>query len=166
MKKKSNKKCAVCYSNFVQKWGIQHGSQRYRFSNCGFCFVQKNDTVKAQNSFVWFEKWVLERQVYKYLVRDSKMSPSKLQSLFKSFLKSAPTVPIKSKQNIHLLIDATYFPNKLCLDLYYDYDINYVQLYRNTDKEKFKEIKEDLENLKRLNVQVYNVTCDGYKAIL
>jgi transposase-like protein len=109
---------------------------------------------------------VLERQVYKYLVRDSKLSQSKLQTLFKSFLKSAPTVTIKSKQNVHLLIDATYFPNKLCLVLYYDYDINYVQLYRNTDKEKFKEIKEDLENLKRLNVQVYSVTCDGHKAIL
>jgi len=50
--------------------------------------------------------------------------------------------------------------------LYYDYDIQYVQLYRETNKEKLKEIKEDLQNLKRLGVDVYSVTCDGHSAIL
>jgi hypothetical protein len=108
----------------------------------------------------------MERQVYKYLVRDSKMSQSKLQSLFKNYLSSAPTVVIKSKKNVHLLIDGTYFSNGLCLVLYYDHDIRYVQLYRHTNQEKYKEIKEDLENLKRLGVDVYSVTCDGHKAIL
>jgi len=52
------------------------------------------------------------------------------------------------------------------LILYYDYDIQYVQLYRETNKEKLKEIKEDLQNLKRLGVDVYSVTCDGHSAIL
>jgi hypothetical protein len=118
------------------------------------------------NQFVWFEKWVMERQVYKHLVRDSGMSQTKLQNLFKTYLAAAPTVAIKSKQNVHLLIDGTYFSNGLCLVLYYDHDIRYVQLYRHTNREKYKEIKEDLENLKRLNVAVYSVTCDGHKAIL
>jgi len=118
------------------------------------------------NHFVWFEKWVMERQVYKHLVRDSGMGQTKLQNLFKTYLAAAPTVAIKSKQNVHLLIDGTYFSNGLCLVLYYDHDIRYVQLYRHTNREKYKEIKEDLENLKRLNVAVYSVTCDGHKAIL
>ena len=29
-----------------------------------------------------------------------------------------------------------------------------------TNQEKYKEIKEDLENLKKLNVDVYSVTCE------
>lgn len=64
------------------------------------------------------------------------------------------------------MIDGTYFPADLCLILYYDHDLRYVQLYRHTDQERFKQIKEDLENLKKLGVDVYSVTCDGHKAIL
>lgn len=108
----------------------------------------------------------MERQVYKYLIRDSGMSQSGLQRLFSEYLKSPPKNLIKSKSNVHLLIDGTYFSNGLCLILYYDYDIQYVQLFRETNNEKFKEIKEDLENLKKLGVDVYSVTCDGHKAIL
>ena len=108
----------------------------------------------------------MERQVYKYLVRDSDISQSSLQRLFKRFLKEAPTVPIRSKNKVHLLIDGSYFPGNLCLILYYDHDLRYVQLYRHTDQEKFKQIKEDLQNLLKLGVDVYSVTCDGHKAIL
>jgi hypothetical protein len=108
----------------------------------------------------------MERQVYKHLVRDSGISQSKLQNLFRTFLAAAPPVAIKNKRNVHLLIDGTYFSNGLCLILYYDHDIRYVQLYRHTNREKYKEIKEDLDNLKRLGVDAYSVTCDGHKAIL
>lgn len=108
----------------------------------------------------------MERQVYKYLVRDSGMSQSNIQRLFKGYLSSAPTVAIRSKAKVHLLIDGSYFANGLCLILYYDHDIRYVQLYRETDGEKYREVKEDLENLKRLGVDVHSVTCDGHKAIM
>jgi hypothetical protein len=94
------------------------------------------------------------------------MSQSSLQRLFKIYLKSPPQNLIKSKGKVHLLIDGTYFANGLCLVLYYDYDIQYVQLFRETNDEKYREIKEDLENLKRLGVDVYSVTSDGHKAIL
>src|SRR6202012_3506857 len=108
----------------------------------------------------------MERQVYRYLVRDSGMSQSTVQRLFHSYLKQAPTVAIKSKTHVHLLIDGTYFSNELCLILYYDHDIRYVQLYRETDMERYKEIKEDLINLVSLGVNIYSITCDGHKAIL
>lgn len=91
----------------------------------------------------------MERHVYKNLVRDSGMSQSTIQRLFRRFLKDAPTVPIRSKGKVHLLIDGTYFPGDLCLILYYDHDLRYVQLYRHTDQERFKQIREDLENLKK-----------------
>ena len=94
------------------------------------------------------------------------MSQSSVQNLFKNYLKSAPELKIKSKTKVHLLIDGTYFSNGLCIILYYDHDIRYVQLYRKTDKEKLKEIKEDLENLKKLGVQISSITCDGHKSIL
>lgn len=108
----------------------------------------------------------MERQVYKYLVRDSGMSQSSLQRLFDQYLSSPPKNMIRSKGNVHLLIDGTYFTNGLCLVLYYDNDIQYVQLFRTTNKEKYKEIKEDLENLKNLGIQVYSVTSDGHASIL
>lgn len=108
----------------------------------------------------------MERQVYQCLIRDSKMSQSTLQRLFKFYLKEPPVNVISSKGKVHLLIDGTYFENGLCLILYYDYDIQYVQLFRQTNQEKFKEIKEDLLNLKKLGTQIYSVTCDGHKSIM
>ena len=63
---------------------------------------------------------------------------------------------LKSKTQVHLLIDGTYLPNGLCLILYYDYDIRYVQLYRTSSQEKFREIYQDLKALKSLGVQVYS----------
>jgi hypothetical protein len=65
-----------------------------------------------------------------------------------------------------LLIDATYFPNNICLVIYYQSDIKYTQLYRITDNEYFVEIREDLENIRNLGIHVKSVTCDGHKAIL
>jgi hypothetical protein len=150
----------------VIKWGIQSGKQRYKCKDCGLLFQWDNDSVKDANRFVWFKKWIIERQVYRYLIRDSGMSTSSIQRLFKRFLSQAPEVQIKLKHKTHLLIDGSYFPNGLCLILYYDHDIRYVQLYRNTTEEKFKEIYEDLLNLKKMGVDVYSVTCDGHKAIL
>ena len=108
----------------------------------------------------------MERQVYKYLIRDSGMSQSSIQRLFNSYLKQAPIVTVRNKVHVHLMIDGTYFSNELCLILYYDHDIRYVQLYRETDQEKYTEIKEDLTNLISLGVNVYSITCDGHKAIL
>ena len=52
----------------------------------------------------------MERQVYRFLVRDSGMSESSLQRLFKRFLSQAPEVTIKPKHKTHLLIDGSYFP--------------------------------------------------------
>lgn len=148
------------------KWGKRNNKQRYKCFDCNANFTTFNKVVKDANRFVWFKKWIIERQVYKYLVRDSGMSQSSIQRLFNRFLRDAPTVAINSKTKVHLLIDGSYFSNGLCLILYFDHDIRYVQLYRTTNQEKYKEIKEDLENLKRLGVDAYSFTCDGHKAIL
>lgn len=163
---KKLRKCPICEGQNAQIWGFQKGKQRYRCRDCFHNFCISNEGVSYSNQFVWFRKWIMERQVYQYLVRDSGMSQSSIQRLFKFYLKSPPENLICSKGNVHLLIDGTYFSNGLCLVLYYDYDIQYVQLFRETSDEKYKEIKEDLENLKKLGVDVYSVTCDGHKAII
>lgn len=97
---------------------------------------------------------------------EMQMSNRSISRLFKSYLNKAPQIPVKSKSKIHLLIDGTYLPNGLCLILYYDHDIRYVQLYRTSSQEKFREIYQDLKVLKSLGVQIYSVTCDGHKSIL
>lgn len=163
---KMGKRCPICTSQKVIKKGKRSGKQRYHCTECFHNFSGQNKAVSQHNQFVWFRKWVMERQVYKYLVRDSGMSQSSIQRLFDKYLCSPPKNLIRSKSHIHLLIDGTYFSNGLCLVLYYDYDIQYVQLFRHTNKEKYKEIKEDLDNLKKMGVQVYSVTCDGHKSIL
>ncbi len=108
----------------------------------------------------------MDRRVYRTLQTEMQMSSRSISRLFKNYLTTAPQIPVKSKSNIHLLIDGTYLPNGLCLILYYDHDIRYVQLYRTSSQEKFREIYQDLKALKSLGVQVYSVTCDGHKSIL
>src|SRR4029079_13830297 len=118
------------------------------------------------NRFIWFKKWVMDRRVYRTLSDEMQMSERSIGRLFKEYLNKAPAIAVKSKTQVHLLIDGTYLPNGLCLILYYDHDIRYVQLYRTSSQEKFREIYQDLKALKSLGVEVYSVTCDGHKSIL
>lgn len=60
-----------------------------------------------------------------------------------------------------MLIDGTYFKNKLCLVLYRDNNIKDTLIYRVTDGEWFDELCEDLSNLLRFGIQIESVTCDG-----
>lgn len=62
-------------------------------------------------------------------------------------------------------MDATYF-KKFCVVCYQDDEYNYTQLIRITDGEHFTEIKEDLDNLIRLGVQIESITTDGHKSAL
>lgn len=163
---KKRQKCPVCNSLKTQKWGFQNGKQRYHCTDCFNNFINTNSGVSDHNQFVWFYKWIMERQVFKTLIRDSGMSQSSIQRLFNRYLSKPPQNLIRSKSNVHLLIDGTYFSNGLCLILYYDKDLQFVQFYRHSNKEKYREIKEDLENLKRMGVSVYSVTCDGHKSII
>ena len=62
-------------------------------------------------------------------------------------------------------MDATYF-KKFCLVCYQDDFDGYTQLIRFTDKEDYLEIKEDLENLVKLGIQIESITTDGHKSVL
>lgn len=62
-------------------------------------------------------------------------------------------------------MDATYF-EKFCIVCYQDNQDGYTQLIRFTDGEHYTEIKEDLDNLLKLGVQIESITTDGHKSIL
>ena len=146
-------------------WGKQLGKQRFKCKNCGILYTQNRPEQKIQNRNIWFKKWVLERQTYKTLTRDSGLSKDTLQKTFYVLLEHAPIVRIIKRDDVHLRIDATYF-KRFCLLCYQDDEDGYIQLFRFTDGEHYDEIKEDLDNLIRLGVRLESITTDGHKSIL
>lgn len=120
---------------------------------------------KIQNRFIWFQKWILERQTYRILGRESGLSKDTLQRTFYQLLEKAPKIRIIKRQQVHLRVDATYF-EQFCLFCYQDDEDGYIQLIRFTDGEHYEEIKEDLDNLLKLGIQIESVTSDGHKSIL
>ena len=128
-------------------------------------FTRNAPEQRDQNRFIWFKKWILERQTYATLVRDSNLSRPTLQRLFYAFLERSPEVKIIKRSGVHLRMDATYF-KQFCVLCYQDDEDGYTQLIRVTDGEHFSEIKEDLDNLVKLGVQIESITTDGHKSAL
>ena len=100
------------------------------------------------------------------LVTETSLSKSTIQRLFKGYLKEPPRLSVYPSERVNLLIDGTYFSKDLCLILYRDNTIKFTQLYRFSDGERYEELKEDLENLLLLGVQIESITCDGHRALL
>lgn len=128
-------------------------------------FTRNDSAQRLTNRFVWFRKWILERQTFKTLSRDSGLSIDTLQRTFYAFLEQSPSVNIIKRDKVHLRLDATYF-KQFCLMCYQDHGDGYTQLIRFTDGEHYEEIKEDISNLIKLGVQIESFTTDGHKSIL
>lgn len=149
----------------VIKWGKQTGKQRFKCKNCDVLFTRNDPEQRLINQFIWFKKWIIERQTYQTLSRDSHLSISTLKRIFYAFLEQSPQVKIIKRSNVHLRMDATYF-EQFCLLCYQDHQDGYRQLIRFTDGEHYREIKEDLANLIKLGVHIESITTDGHKSIL
>jgi hypothetical protein len=128
-------------------------------------FIRNDPVQRLENRFSWFRKWIVERQTFKTLSRDSGLSVDTLQRTFYAFLEQFPIVKILKRDKVHLRIDATYF-EQFCLLCYQDHDDGYTQLIRFSDGEHFSEIREDLDNLVKLGVRIESITTDGNKSIL
>jgi hypothetical protein len=146
-------------------WGKRLGRQRFKCKNCGVFFTRNDPSQRLENRFVWFRKWILERQTFKTLSRDSGLSIDTLQRTFYTYLNESPDVKILKRERVHLRIDATYF-KRFCALCYQDHEDGYTQLLRFSDGEHFEEIREDLTNLIRLGVHIESITTDGHKSIL
>jgi Transposase, Mutator family len=149
----------------VIRWGKQLGKQRFKCKSCDILFTRNDSNQRLKNRFIWFKKWVLERQTFRTLSRDSGLSIDTLQRIFYAFLRQSPQVNILKRSSVHLRLDATYF-KQFCVLCYQDHDDGYTQLIRFTDGEHYDEIKEDLNNLIKLGVQIESITTDGHKSIL
>lgn len=141
------------------------GKQRFKCKNCDILFTRNDPNQRQENRFIWFKKWILERQTFETLSRDSGLSIDTLQRTFYTFLERSPTVNILKREKVHLRMDATYF-KQFCLVCYQDHQDGYTQLIRFSDGEHYEEMKEDLNNLIRLGVQIESITTDGHKSIL
>ncbi len=62
-------------------------------------------------------------------------------------------------------IDGTYF-KQVCQINYQDHHSNHTQLIRFSDEERYEKIKEDLQNLLRLDLKIESITVDEQKGIL
>lgn len=160
------KRCWSCGSLNTIKWGKQQSKQRYKCKNCSVLFTNSNPSVSESNRFVWFKKWIIGRRTIQQIAEESGYSERTIRRYFSAYLSKPPVLSIYPSEKVNLLIDGTYFSNGICLVLYRDATIKFTQLYRFSDGEHYTEIKEDLENLLRLGVQIESVTSDGHKAIL
>ena len=147
-------------------WGIRNGKQRFQCKSCRIYFTRNNKGVTKSNRFVWFRKWILQKQTLEIISKDSGYSVRTLKRYFHEYLSVPPKLSVYPSEKINLIVDGTYFSNNLCLIVYRDNTIKFTQLYRLTNGEWYEEIKEDLENLLALNVKIESITCDGHRAIL
>lgn len=147
-------------------WGIRNGKQRFQCKSCRIYFTRNNKGVTKSNRFVWFRKWILQKQTLEIISKDSGYSLRTLKRYFHEYLSVPPKLSVYPSEKINLIVDGTYFSNNLCLIVYRDNTIKFTQLYRLTNGEWYEEIKEDLENLLALNVKIESITCDGHRAIL
>ena len=106
------------------------------------------------------------RYTFEQLSDESGYSIRTLKTYFHQFLSTPPQLKFYPTESLHLLIDGTYFSQDICLIVYRDNRIKFTQLYRISTGEHYEEIKEDLENLLKLGVQISSITCDGHRAIL
>jgi hypothetical protein len=150
----------------VIRWGKQQNKQRFRCKNCNILFSSTKPSVSNSNRFVWFKNWVIGRHTISQISHKSGYSQRTLRRFFYHYLRQAPVISVKPSEKVNLLIDGTYFSNDLCLIIYRDNNVKYTQLYRLSDGEWYEELKEDLQNLKALGLQIQSITCDGHKALL
>ena len=166
MGKTNKSRCWSCSSLEVIRWGKQKGKQRFKCKNCNLLFTRSNISVSRKNREVWFREWIVGKQTFKQLVSKSGYSERTLKRYFYDYLNRYPTWHIRSSERVNLLIDGTYFSNKICLVLYRENNIKATLFYRLTDGEWEEEIREDLENLLSLGIIIESVTCDGLTNIL
>lgn len=119
-----------------------------------------------KNKEIWFKKWIVGKQTYEQISKESGYSVSTLQRYFNLMLGKAPRLSYSQNKGVYLLIDGTYFSNEICLVVYRDNVFKQTQLYRITDGEHYEALKEDLENILNLGIKIGGITWDGDKSLL
>lgn len=166
MTQKRRKRCPHCGFLDTIKRGKRAGYSRYFCKNCNSYFTDRRPSVTQSNMFVWFENWVRDKQSIPQISKASGYSERTLKNYFYKILPMCPTWQIQKREKVNLMIDGTYFTNKVCLLLYRDYNIKMTILYRLTDREALRDLKEDLRAIKDVGIEIESVTCDGAANII
>ena len=166
MAKIRHQRCPNCGSLDTKKNGHHRGYTRYYCKSCKHYFTDRRSHISARNMFVWFERWVCGKQSIEQLAQDSHYSTRSLLRYFHRMLPRCPEWQMQRRDKVNLMIYGTYFTNEVCLILYRDYRYRVTQLYRFTKTESLREIKEDLQNILNLQIQIESVTCDGAANII
>lgn len=166
MTQRRRKRCPHCGSLDTKSNGHHRGYKRYYCKNCDSYFTDRREHISDKNMFIWFERWILGKQSIAQLSKQSSYSQRTLKRYFYKILPTCPQWQIQRREKVNLLIDGTYFTNKVCLLLYRDNNIKMTILYRLTKGETLRDLKEDLQNIKKVGIQIESVTCDGAANIL
>lgn len=157
-------KCPHCGSFDTIKKGKREGSSRHFYKNCSRYFTDRRPSVSDKNMFVWFAHWVRDKQSISQLSQASGYSKRTLKRYFYKVLPTCPTWQIQKREKVNLLIDGTYFTNKVCLLLYRDHNIKMTILYRLTKGEALRELKEDLRAINRYRECNVRWWCQHYQS--
>ena len=166
MVQKRKIRCPQCGFLDTIKKGKRNGYSRYFCKNCISYFTDRRPHISEKNMFVWFRRWVREKQSISQIAQESGHSERTLKRYFYKILPTCPTWQIQKREKVNLLIDGTYFTNKVCLLLYRDNNIKMTILYRLAQREGLRDLMEDLQAIKDVGIEVESVTCDGAANIL
>ena len=166
MVKTRRERCPYCGFLDVVKWGRRNNHQRYKCKSCNSTFTFRRKDISQTNRFIWFEWWILRKQTVAQIAELSGYSQRQLYRWFNEYLQRYPKWRVKRREKVNLLIDGTWFPNKMCLVVYRDETVKTTLLYRLTDDEWEEQILEDLENIQSLGIEIESVTSDGGRSII
>ena len=166
MSKKRKIRCPHCGFFETIKWGTRSGYTRYYCKNCGSSFTDRRVWISDKNKFIWFARWVRGKQRICDLASESGYSERTLKRYFYRLLPQCPLWQIQRREKVNLLIDGTYFSNKICLVVYRDHNIKMTLLYRITRSETLRDLKAALKAIHDVGIQIESVTCDGAPNII
>ena len=166
MSKKRKIRCPHCGFLETIKWGTRSGCSRYYCKNCGSYFTDRRVWISDKNKFIWFARWVRGKQRICDLASESGYSERTLKRYFYRLLPQCPLWQIQRREKVNLLIDGTYFSNKICLVVYRDHNIKMTLLYRIAKSETLRDLKADLTAIRDVGIQIESVTCDGAPNII
>ena len=166
MAKRRKIRCPRCGDLDTVKKGKRAGYSRYFCKHCNSYFTDRRPHISERNMFVWFEHWVRDKLSISQIAKQSGYCERTLKSYFYKVLPTCPTWQIQKRERVNLLIDGTYFANKVCLLLYRDHNIKMTILYRLTRREALRDLKEDLQAIKDIGIEIESVTCDGAANII
>ena len=166
MSKSRKMRCPHCGFLDTIKKGKRAGYSRYYCQNCNSYFTDRRPHISDRNMFIWFVRWVRDKQSISQISQASGYSERTLKNYFYKILPTCPVWQIQRREKVNLLIDGTYFTNKVCLILYRDSNIKMTILYRLAKREALRDLKEDLSAIREAGIEIESVTCDGATNII